>query len=418
MTSASETVSSVTYDVPAYHVDMVCAAVDKANRRLARSDNPDRFTMCVGAAFAVRDRTPGFPTMVREYVPVTLNTPIISVGPWMFAATRRYDPVAQVYVTFTHTSLTGYTPPEDGICQHCGVRRARTVVHIVRNTDTGEYRQVGSSCLEMFLGVQPMTWPLLFAHKIGEDIDDAELRFGGAGVGTDIAEVREVIALAWVLSDRGTDYVTREVADFRRRVATADVVKTALFRAHTVRDGSERRGLREAMQAAGRLAGAPDNVVDEILASISTLPEGTYYDNVSQLTGRDYVGAGSVGLVASLVTVYARALRRRAAEAADPAVAGYLGEPKELLTGIEATVLGVRPIDSDFGSGTSWLIKFRADSGHTLTWFASRRQEVATGDRVHITRARVKSHNRYDGIDETAIKLVKLTTLSSAQQTA
>ena len=38
------------------------------------------------------------------------------------------------------------------ICEHCGLRRRRTRTYVVVHTDSGEVRQVGSACLQDFLG--------------------------------------------------------------------------------------------------------------------------------------------------------------------------------------------------------------------------------------------------------------------------
>lgn len=38
------------------------------------------------------------------------------------------------------------------VCEHCNSKRLRKVVYILRNMQTGEFKQVGSSCLKDFTG--------------------------------------------------------------------------------------------------------------------------------------------------------------------------------------------------------------------------------------------------------------------------
>lgn len=63
-----------------------------------------------------------------------------------------------------HFSIAGAAIPEQYIgegqgcrCDHCGQNRRRTKMYVVVNSD-GEYRQVGSSCMEEFVGINPAVY--------------------------------------------------------------------------------------------------------------------------------------------------------------------------------------------------------------------------------------------------------------------
>lgn len=43
------------------------------------------------------------------------------------------------------------------VCEHCNTRRNRKSTYLVRNTKSGEVRQVGKTCLKEYTGIYPLS---------------------------------------------------------------------------------------------------------------------------------------------------------------------------------------------------------------------------------------------------------------------
>lgn len=59
-------------------------------------------------------------------------------------------------------------------CDHCNHNRKRIVTYIVRNIETGEYVQVGKSCLSNFIGTDAMILEIIASLNIGKFIKESQ----------------------------------------------------------------------------------------------------------------------------------------------------------------------------------------------------------------------------------------------------
>lgn len=148
---------------------------------------------------------------------VTLSAPQITAPGYTFLAALTREEAGMVVRTAPGQSLDGWTRPDEHWCDYCRKSRARSTSYVVRNEETGEIVQIGKSCLVPFLGVSPAgLWALQYDP---EDLVPAEPS-GGPG-SAQLFGVRELLALAWVITDEGRRYLSRAVAADRDELPTS-----------------------------------------------------------------------------------------------------------------------------------------------------------------------------------------------------
>lgn len=120
---------------------------------------------------------------------VPLEYPIIALGSWEVLG--KLEPFGEGRIAFAATddpsenALLGRYREADPCCEHCNKKRQRKDTYVVRHVGTGETKQIGSTCLEDFTGIDPAK-VLFLAQVYGvfKTLDDSYEHFMH-GVGVD-----------------------------------------------------------------------------------------------------------------------------------------------------------------------------------------------------------------------------------------
>ena len=374
--------------------------VAKANRKLAKAGIEERFELTVGEPYPVKlgsTRAAGGSGVITIFkVDVELNTPEIAYAGWTFVATLVAEGDDLITRTAPGQELGGWAP-ETAVCDHCHTLRNRNKTYIVRNAD-GVVKQVGSSCIRLFLGVAPSAlWALDFnpLDDFGASDDD---EFGFSSYRDQAYPVRDLVKLAYVLTDGGKSYVSRAATEFGG-TCTADEIFNIMSDRHPGETLSDRISREIMLDEAAKL---PETVVDEVLASAATLDQATDYGrNLAILVAKDFVSSKSVGMVVSILTVFCKDRQRKAAKA--EIASGFVGTVGQKLTNLAVTVQAVRYLDGYMPGSTSTLLVMRTADNHVVKWFASRKIEIDEGDKIVLKSATVKSNDVWQGQDQTAL---------------
>ncbi|MFC5935447.1 MULTISPECIES: hypothetical protein [Mycobacterium] len=132
-----------------------------------------------------------------------------------------------------------------------------------------------------------------------------------------------------------------------------------------------------------------------------TAADSDYGRNLRVLLAGESVSGKNVGILGSLVKVYARQQQIEAERNAHPVVAGFLGDVGARIKDITATAKTVVYQDGDWGT-TTFLVAI-ADDGHTIVWKAHKALDIEVGQRFTMAAATVKAHETYKHIDQTVI---------------
>ena len=199
-------------------------------------------------------------------------------------------------------------------CEHCNKIRRRNETFVVRDTTTrkanaGRLRQ----CLADFTGInhpekiaaQALSWLESF-----DDLRDDERGYWGAHV-ADKLDTQEVLALTSAyISQLG--WVPRSAVQFSGGASTSDMVKDH-FDTMTRKDAKERSEL-DRMKG---IADQPEHqerakkVIDWVKNELAPKAKSDYEMNLSTLVDNDLIELKHLGIVASAVSAYQRAMNQK-----------------------------------------------------------------------------------------------------------
>lgn len=390
---------------PAYNVGLFKAKVSQANKRLLKAGLDARFEMTYTDFERKRNVSAVDHSVVSGHDAVFVTEPWVraemagplrlSHGHFTFVARLVSEEAGVTVHSAPGQELGGFAPNGTTGCDHCGVDRARTRLYLVRDERDGSIIQLGHSCIELYTGVSPKgLWALTFDEELSEVAASGGGSFGPQHYGASIAAV---LAYAFAHSDQGRSYQRSDGYG----PSTAGMVRTSLFgNIHQLREADRAYFTAKAAEASTYLADT--ELLAAITASVNTTAEDSDYGrNLRVILAGESVSGRNVGILASLVKVYARAMQLEAERKATPVVSGFLGVVGERIRNIGGVAKTV--VYSDGAYGTTTFLVGITDDGHTLVWSASRGLAVNVGDRFTITAATVKAHEPYRNVDQTVI---------------
>lgn len=303
---------------------------------------------------------------VVEFNRIDLDYPIIKLGDWQVVAKiEAFTPKENLIFTVTRDPMDNATAEEHrncGVgCQHCNTKRARNESFLLRNTADGQYKEVGSTCLQDFTGINPAA--VLFLAQLQELVNlsaefDPE---SGSGFGRPTAYSTEgylarvafcVEQGGWVSSakarEQGIPATYEEAQSVDRWLANDKAMADAFF-------ANYERHKTTARQAMAWYA--------------EKEPRDSFDRNVKALLGEEFIAIDRkhLAFAAAAVPGYLRHVSEQVdKESQKPSeYIGEIGDKKEM----PLTVVGVSPFNTQYG--TSYRVNMRDADGNRLTWKAS-----------------------------------------------
>jgi len=392
-------ITPVEYRVLAHRMPQVHEQVAKANRKLAKLGLG---LFKVNVLEIIKDKQTdryGFET-VRVTVRYTLDRPEFNkVAGWTFLARLDVLPDGTfLTAVIPGQELNGYRPDEQ-VCEHCGINRYRKATYLLRG-ENGEIKQVGSTCLTAFLGIEVKgLWALDWEPELGGD-EEGE---GGLGGFTRVNTPLTIVRAALAVCANGKGYVTRAQAEWGRPT-TAGVVQDLL---HPTQKMCGEQWFKDA--EAVLATDENKELGKEVLEFAKNIPGTTdYATNLRAVANQEALEGRYVGLMVSAVAAWYRdkheKVERRTEKA--QAVNEWVGKEGDKVAGIDVTITGVRFLEGDYGTTT--LLTFKDGDGRVFKWFASGEHNYDEGETVTIVRATIKKHDEYNGTKQTVLTRAKL----------
>ena len=189
--------STTTYKIPAENIGKLQGQVTVLNKKVEKLRKKGHEFALVG--FEV-DNTPIIEKISyttengvrvnrdQVYYTVTITGEEVIVAGWRFVATLQHEEggtiIRSIPGTVAEGELARYRDAKP-ICDHCGFNRERNDTFVLRNEGTKELKQVGSTCLEDFLGVDvhamaTMAELLASLGMIATSMEECEGGYGSA----------------------------------------------------------------------------------------------------------------------------------------------------------------------------------------------------------------------------------------------
>lgn len=343
---------------------------------------------------------------------------------WEFIATIEHHPEGNIIRNYaTDVEAPDKYRHTDAICEHCNTSRRRKDTYLVLNSETGEWKQVGKSCLKEFTSG-------LDAEQVAQYISfyDQLMEFEAPMPGCHVEEyfsIEEVIRVAqeavnhWGYRkvynpDYDEEYDPRipatktRVFDWLRRnrpFAVSNAIKEEFEKVGFNPDTEELRAKAQ-----------------EIISWVTELDDdSSYMQNVKIILANPegLVSGKNIGFIVGIIPWYFNAMNRkkkseeRTQKQADEAQKSqFVGQEGQRITFVAKESSIVWSGENIYG--VSFLYRFVDENDNILTWFGSRHYDIDEGDIFKITGT-VKGHEEYKGVNQTQLTRCKLEKIGSTK---
>jgi len=293
-------------------------------------------------------------------------------------------------------------------CEHCNAKRARKLSYLLRD-GAGQYKEVGSTCLEDFTGIDPgaalfMQKMYVFWSAYGEE----ELGFGAGRVSS--IPVRGYLARVLFCMEEDKGFVSSGTARERGILAT---YQRAASLDHDFRnDSSLQRRFQESYE---RHAEYGQRVIDWWKQHDG---DDSFSHNVKiLLSGEDIeLKSKHLAFAAGAVPGFQRHLAKQAERQVESVHIGEVGQKR----GEPLTLRSVASWDGRFG--IQWRLNFSDEQGNRLSWRtsspASEFLEPQSVGRAFFAHFKVKKHDEYKGQAVTEVSHLKVDRWLDAESSA
>ena len=343
----------------------------------------------------------------RVFHVVECDAPIVRIDGWTFVATLDHHAAANVIRSVPGLSCVipeSYrTAPPD--CDHCRINRRRNDTFLLQNESTGEWKQIGRTCIRDFIGYDVASMVALAecVASVGAALDgelDEDSGYGSGSVGgayihskTYLANVSACIrAYGWVSKKDAVEGKSATATDALQNMFRKASVAVALIE-------SDFESATNAIAWARALPGRSD-----------------FEHNMWVVSGLEMIEARSAGILAYFIPGMLRATEKAFAAATKKESLGltssqHVGAIGDKLRNIPARLYGYNAIDGRYG--TTVIYKFICDSGNVFNWFSSGGIEglgahSATNQQRVILAGTVKNHNEYRDEKQTILTRCKV----------
>lgn len=332
---------------------------------------------------------------------------------WQFVATVTHTEEGNLIQSYEGIEVPDRYYNSKPVCEHCNCNRVRKDTYIVRNTVTGEFKQVGKSCLKDFThglsaaGVAQYI-SLYDALIVGETpVESSHTKR--------YISTREALQICCETVNKYGYFKATEENFYK---GTGDRAFEFYRGIHNISFSPHHEDVRTYRAEMERVKFDPDRAdvvakVDEVLAWIEAQPEtNNYFHNLKVVCANEYVVSGW-NLLCSVFAAHNKELERaaeKAAKAAKEKHSTYQGQLKQRLTikGFDS----IRCLTSwETMYGTTYLFKFTDLTGNVYTWKTSKAlyelDDLYSYENVILTGT-VKEHTEYRGVQQTELTRCKV----------
>lgn len=316
-----------------------------------------------------------------EAVDVRVDDEMIRKDGWTAVAKLEHLEGGNLVTVFDGTGYPAAWQTADAYCEHCKTNHKRTVTYMVRNDD-GVIRQVGSSCLRDYTGIDPrLAVSFASLRQYIEEDAGVDPETYTEGTVSRLLNVEEVIALA-CKAVRKNGYVRSTDPG-----STRDWVAAKYGREEIEREDEE----------------TAKKIVDWVLSGEHA--PFSYEWECAPLVRGGWCKSAHIGRLVWLPVAWKKELERRekiakrnAQNAAEAAVSKYVGNIGDRLSVDIAKADLLTSWESQWG--VTFLYKFVDTSGNVLIWFSSGSRDI---EGIKSLTGTVKAHNERDGIKQTVV---------------
>ena len=337
---------------------------------------------------------------------------VAKVNGWSFAASLEYTEKGNVIKAIPGIEIPKRFYACEPWCEHCKTNRDRRYSFVVLNEESGEFKQVGKSCLKDFTGGLSAEHAALVESFFKEISESERVSFGG-GFSYRYYSVKEYVVYA-AESIRLFGYVKNDRCS--GTLSTLERAKVMYHRDHNFPCVMGYKVDEEVYNETKDRGFNPKNPETVALAekaiewAVNNDAENNYAHNLKVACSLEWADYSNLGLLTSAVVGYSKAMgilaekaeREKAlAEAAERS--HHVGEVGKRVSFVPAEIKCITSWDTMYG--TTWVYKLVDESGNEFTWKTSSVNNPIGCDDEKITKVTgtVKEHKEYRGVKQTEL---------------
>lgn len=324
---------------------------------------------------------------------------------WEFIGTVDHTDNGNIIRNYADVEVPERYRYSEPVCEHCNSHRARRNTYIVRNTETGEFKQVGSSCLADYTSG-------LSAEMVAGYISmfDEMMQFEALPVGSHFTQwydVREIlIYAAQFVNDLGyisSQSENKSTKEYVLETWRYDHHQASTYEADSVSE--YRRKFHPDYQSASL-----NQYVDELLEYFKSLDPKELNDYMFKLhviCSSPYITYSHIGYAVSAISTYHNYLERSTAakkEADMFSQSEYVGNVKDKVTVNDPTAEVVSSWEGMYGITVRYRI---VSDGNVFMWDTG--CCIDLDKHIASITGTVKKHEEYRDVKQTWLTRCKVT---------
>ncbi len=348
----------------------------------------------VGETFKELKDSHGKSYMARFILVEAKGTAI--VNDWEFVASVEQTEKGNIFTGKTGIEVPARYYTAVPVCEHCHTNRYRKYTYIVRNKKTGEFKQVGKSCLQDF--THGMSAEMVAQYiSLFDSLIKGEAPDPGSAVEHYLSKEEYLRYAAETIRHFG--YVKADESRNNTAVRALDYYEASHGRAVS------KEYLSYLQKEMADIGFDPDceiirKQVKDALSWISDKPEeNNYIHNLKTVCGLEYVTYKNVNLLASLFPASSRDLAKAAERDAfrNENHSRHIGSVGDKIVIKVKTIRCMKTWEGNFGP--VHLYKIIDDMGNVYIWKTGK---LVDTDFVEMTlKGTVKAHNEFKGVKQT-----------------
>lgn len=283
-------------------------------------------------------------------------------------------------------------------CDHCKSNRARKETYLVKEEETGRILQIGSSCIDQFIGSESLD-SLALRASIFEIFEDRELTEKTSGQRNKVVFTEEFIATV-IATTKKFGFVSKSQAE--ASLGLRPTALTAFNQLIPIFPQSERVDLTvsESDREKAQMAIAK---IDAVLGELMNSSLGI---NIKTLCLSPELHFNNIHIAALLGKAAVRYDEESTKAKSPPFLGNYLGSVGEKIS-VWVRVEKVQAFESGFNGSMVNMIIMKDESGNTITTTTGGSFSPGVDSVIEI-KGTIKAHKEYKGVKQTVLQRVSV----------
>ena len=339
------------------------------------------------------------------------------VNDWLFVASVEHTEKGNIFAkAMTEVEIPERYRASNPICEHCNSNRTRTATFIIMNTTTGEFKQVGKSCLMDFtngLSANAAAW-FASLKEVFKEAEEAPL--SSCGYSERYYDTAELLSYAAEVI-RKFGYVKTDHSGQSTKERTMDFLMVNKGLTKWMPEDEINRIKRDMEKVNFNPDSAEAKEMVNTASSWISAQEASndYLHNLKTVCSLKYNPWNRIGILVSLFPTFNRDLEVQAkkaeAEAKAKAEAQTSNHNGKIGDRIQVNVQSVKCLTSwencfGYYPTTTYLYKITDQNGNVYTWKTS--TFLNEDNLPQMITGTVKEHSEFRGVKQTALTRCKI----------